>query len=64
MVSKCKLIFRSFSRTGVGDEDQFEDADDLAVTTADRIPPETPAEEAAAGSNEVVPKDEISKESP
>ena len=46
--------------TGVGDDDQFESVDDLAVTTADRGEDETPADESPEAADEAAPEEEES----
>lgn len=48
--------------TGVGDDDQYENDDDLAVTSADRGEQETPAEESADQSDEDEPEEKTAKE--
>jgi len=48
--------------TGVGDDDLYEDDDDLAVTSEDRSEKESPAEEKTETADEVAPE-EAAKES-
>ena len=47
--------------TGVGDDDLYEDDDDVAVTTADRSEKEAPADETAEASDEALPEEEAAK---
>ena len=48
--------------TGIGNEDQYEDDDNLAVAAADRSDKDTPVNETAAASDEATAKEQATKE--